>query len=121
MKLRSTSDQDFPPEVVLYSGLSTTAQSHAPYPPTTPGERFLLFTTAVIIPLEAHIRQVPNFSIVFLMFAVLAGYVALNRLRCLDRVWMHPVFIAAYVFIGISAAVEFVNPLSSKNYIGRFA
>jgi hypothetical protein len=81
----------------------------------------LLFTTALIIPLEAHVRVVPNFSIVFLMFGVLAGYVAINRLRCLDSVWMHPVFVAAYVFIGISAAAELANPLSSSYLIGRFA
>jgi hypothetical protein len=101
--------------------LSTSDQSHALYSRTTAGERFLLFTTALIIPLESHIRQVPNFSIVFLMFTVLAGYVAINRLRCFDRIWMHPVFVAAYVFIGVSAAAEFANPLSSKEYIGRFA
>ena len=121
MKLRSASDQDVTPEGPLHSGLSTTAQSHAPYSRTTPGERFLLFTTALIFPLEGHIRQVPNFSIMFLMFALLGGYVAINRLRCLDRVWMHPVFVAAYVFIGISAAAEFANPLSSNHYLGRFA
>jgi hypothetical protein len=34
---------------------------------------------------------------------------------------MHPVFVAAYVFIGLSVAAEFANPLSSEHYIGRFA
>ncbi len=34
---------------------------------------------------------------------------------------MHPVFVAAYVFIGISIALEFASPLSSYEYIGRFA
>ena len=34
---------------------------------------------------------------------------------------MHPVFVAAYVFIGISVALEFASPLSSYEVIGRFA
>jgi hypothetical protein len=122
MKLRSASDQDLTPEGPLYSGLASSEQSHAHYYfPTTPGERFLLFTTALIIPLETHIRLLPNFSIMFLMFGVLAGYVAINRLQCLDRIWMHPVLVCAYVFIGISAAIEFANPLSRFNVIGQFA
>ena len=101
--------------------LSTTTQSHALYSRTTPSERFLLFTTPLILPLEAHIRQVPNFSIMFLIFSVLAVYVAINRLRCLDRVWMHPVFVAAYLFTGIIVALEFASPLSSYEKITSFA
>jgi hypothetical protein len=121
MKLRSAIAQDVTLEGPLDSGLSSSAQSGATYFPTTPAERFLLFTTALIFPLEAHMTQVPNFSILFLMFALFAGYVAINRLRCLDRVWMHPVFVAAYIFIGISAAMEFASPLSSRDKIARFA
>ena len=34
---------------------------------------------------------------------------------------MHPVFVAAYVFIVFSAAMEFVNPFSSYEVIGSFA
>jgi hypothetical protein len=52
---------------------------------------------------------------------MLAAYVAVNRLSCLNRVWMHPVFVAAYVFIGISAALELANPLSSSYVLERFA
>lgn len=119
MKLLFPSDQGAMREGPVHSAVFT--QAEAPYFHTDPGERFLLFTTALILPLETHIRQVPNFSIMFLMFAVLAGYVAINRLWCLDRVWMHPVFVAAYVFIGISAAMELANPLSRFDAIGRFA
>jgi hypothetical protein len=88
---------------------------------TTPAERILLLTTVLILPLELHIPTVAGFSSQFLMFAVLAGYVAINRLRCLDGIWMHPVFVAAYVFIGVSVALEFASPFSSYEVIGRFA
>jgi hypothetical protein len=117
MKLRQEITLDGP----LYSGLLSSTQSRLPDSRTTAGERFLLFVTALLIPLDAHIRLVPNFSSLFLMFAVLAGYVVVNRLWCLDRVWMHPVFVASYLFIGISAAAEFANPLSNNELIGRFA
>jgi hypothetical protein len=104
---------------VLVSDEPTAALT--PDVPTTPGERALLFTTVIMLPLEQQIPTVAGFSSQFLLFAVLAAYVALNRLRCLDRIWMHPVFVAAYVFIGISIALEFASPLSSYEPIGRFA
>jgi hypothetical protein len=120
MSMRSASNQDINPKK-LHGWLAPSSESHDPSFRTTPGERALLFTTALIIPLDTHILLVPNVSSLFIMFAVLAAYVAINRLPCLDGVWMHPVFVAAYIFIGISAAAEFANPLSSSHYIGRFA
>src|SRR5688572_2515168 len=120
-RIAAPSSRDASRKGSLHSGVITRADGHEPYSHTNPGERFLLFTTAFILPLESHIREVPNFSIAFLIFAVLAGYIAINRLRCLDRVWLHPVFVAAYIFIGIILAVEFSNPLSSTYNIGRFA
>ena len=33
---------------------------------------------------------------------------------------MHPVFVAAYLFIGVSVALELASPLSSFEPIGRF-
>ena len=88
---------------------------------TSPSERFLLFVTVMLLPLENHIRIVPNVSSMFFIFVVLAGYVAINRLRCLDRVWMHSVFLAAYLFIGITVALEFTSPLSMYGNIVTFA
>ena len=105
----------------LLRGNASAASTPSCDVPTSPGERFLLFVTVMLYPLEAHIRVVPGVSSMFLMFAVLAGYVAINRLRCLDRVWMHPVFVAAYLFIGISLALEFASPLSSYGNIVTFA
>jgi hypothetical protein len=87
---------------------------------TLPGERFLLFVTALVLPLENQFRIIPNVSIMFLIFILLAGYVTVNRLRCLDKIWMHPVFVAAYLFIGISASLEFAAPLSDYADIIRF-
>jgi O-antigen ligase len=120
MNLLSASNRDVTPEGPLHSGLSTTAESHAPYFCTTAAEWLLLSITVLLLPLESHILIVPGVSSMFLIFVVLAAYVAINRLRCLDRVWMHPVFVAAYVFIGVSLAFEFASPLSSYTDIGRF-
>jgi hypothetical protein len=88
---------------------------------TLPGERFLLFVTAMVLPLENHIHVLPNVSIIFLLFSVLAGYVAINRLLCLDRVWMHPVFVASYLFTGVIVALEYASPFSSYKNILSFA
>ena len=121
MNLLFTSKQDGRPDGLRHSELSTTAESHVPYFRTTPAERFLLFATVIILPLEAHIPPVAGFSASFFMFTVLAAYVAINRLQCLDRVWMHPVFVAAYLFIGISVAMEFASPSSRYGDIATFA
>jgi len=106
----------------MHGRRGATALSKTAYDGTTsPGERFLLFMTVMIYPLENHIRIVPGVSSMFLIFAVLAVYVAINRLGCLDGVWMHPVFVSAYGFMGVSLALEFASPLSSYADIGRFA
>ena len=76
--------------------------------------------TIVILPLETHIPTVAGFSSLFLMFAVLAGYVVLNRREMFDRLWMHPVFLAAYVFIGITFLLEFASPQPLYEPIFRF-
>ena len=104
----------------LSSGGATATSTPGCDVATTPGERVLLFTTVILLPLEEQIPTVAGFSSQFLLFAVLAAYVGLNRLRCLDRIWMHPVFVVAYLFIGISIALEFASPLSSYEPIGRF-
>lgn len=116
------SDQDMRSTTrFLPNGCATAVSTSGTDVATSPGERFLLFVTVMLLPLESHIRIVPNASIIFLIFAVLAGYVAINRLQCLDRIWMHPVFVVAYLFIGISVAVEYVSPLSSYQDIVSFA
>jgi hypothetical protein len=74
----------------------------------------------MLLPFEFHFVIAPGISTPFVLFALLAAYVGLCRPRCFDRVWMHPVFVAAYLFIGISAALEFANPLSSSEAVMRF-
>jgi len=88
---------------------------------TTLVERFLLLAAVTILPLENHIPTVAGMSVSFLIFAVLAIYVILNRPRTLGVIWYHPIFIAAYAFIGVSTLLEFSSPLSSYETIIRFA
>ncbi len=88
---------------------------------TTPAERFLLLAAVSTLPLEKHIPTVAGMSFSFLIFAVLAAYVLVNRSRFLGKLWYHPVFIVAYAFVGISALLEFSSPLSRYDEIIRFA
>jgi len=87
---------------------------------TTAAERFLLLVTVALLPLENHLPSIGGFSIIFLMFLVLAAYIAVNRLACLDRVWHHPVFTAAFLFLLIAGALEYTSPLSMYGDLGRF-
>jgi hypothetical protein len=57
----------------------------------------------------------------FLVYGLLAAYVLVNRQRSLGEVWCHPVFIAAYAFLGVIALLEFSSPLSYYEEIIRAA
>ena len=88
---------------------------------TTLFEQLLILITIVVLPLENHFPAVAGMSVSFLVFATLATYVVVSRPRALGNVWYHPVFIAAYVFIAVSALLEFSSPLSRYDTIVRFA
>lgn len=89
--------------------------------PTALPERVLLLGTIVLMPLENHIPNVAGFSILFILFAVLACRAVLNGPHILDRVWLHPVFVAAYGFIIVSSLMESAGPQSDYHDIVRFA
>lgn len=93
--------------------------THAVNHPSLAG-RVLLFTSIVTLPLQDFLPQVAGMSASFLIFAALAAYVIVNCSRGLSMVWHHPVFIAAYVFIGVSALLEFSSPLSQYSELVRF-
>jgi hypothetical protein len=75
--------------------------------------------TMVIVLLENQIPAIAGFSISFLWFAVMAGYVVLNRFQALSSIWLHPVFLAAYVFLGLACFMESFHPDSSYSEIVR--
>jgi len=104
----------------IRSGLPTIVPNVLPHSRTTRVERFLLLTTIIILPLETHIPTVAGFSALFLMFAVLAGYVIVARPHVVVRIWRHPVFIAAYAFLAISGLLEFTSPLPMYEAVFRF-
>lgn len=95
-------------------------RSILPQASTTLIERFLLMTAIIILPLESHIPTVAGMSVSFLIFVSLGLYVIVNRPRTLGKICFHPVFIAAYAFIGVSALLEFSSPLPRYLEIRRF-
>lgn len=88
---------------------------------TTPVERFLLFVSIAALPLQNYFPTVVGVSSSFLLFVALAAYVIVCRLRSLDKIWCHPVFIAAYAFFVISVLLEFSSPLPEYYQCKRFA
>lgn len=99
-------------------GASSAGQ---PFPRSTPAERGLLLATVMLLPLENHVPNIGGLSIIFAMFLVLAAYVVINRMACLDRVWLHPVFVSAFLFLLIAAVLEYTSPLSMYRDLIRFA
>ncbi len=103
------------------SAARTVVPNIVPQSGTTPIERFLLLTAVTTLPLEKHLPTVAGMSFSFLIFAMLGGYVIMNRSRALGQIWYHSVFIVAYAFVGVSALLEFSSPLSRYAEIVRFA
>ena len=91
---------------------ATVVPQIVPQSGTTQVERFLLLAAVTTLPLEKHLPTVAGMSFSFLIFAVLAAYIIVNRPRALAEIWCHPVFIVAYAFVGVSALLEFSSPLS---------
>jgi hypothetical protein len=86
---------------------------------TTRIERFLVMATMLILPLENQVPIIAGFSISFFWFALLAAYVFLNRFQALSSVWLHPVFLAAYAFLGLAGFIETFHPDPSYSEIVR--
>jgi O-antigen ligase len=76
--------------------------------------------TIFLLPLESHFPGVFGFSILFIFFAVLGMYVLMCRVKALDVIWIQPVFLAAYVFIGVCALLESVSPIPRYSDVFRF-
>ena len=85
--------------------------------PTARIERFLLIATITLLPLENHIPTVAGFSVMYIMFGILASYILFNRLTALTSICLHPVFLAAYVLLALGCLIEFLHPHSSYSEI----
>jgi hypothetical protein len=83
-------------------------------------ERCLLLTSVVVLPLQNYFPSVAGMSSSFLFFATLIAYVIVNRPCMLGKIWHHPVFIAAYAFIVVSALLEFSSLTPDYSQPKRF-
>ena len=86
---------------------------------TTTIERLLLMTLVVLMPLEGSIPTVGGYSILFLMFGVLGGYLVLCRLSALERIARHPVFLAGFALIGVGIFMETVHESNMYSEVFR--
>jgi O-Antigen ligase len=87
--------------------------------PTTRIERILLMVTPVILPMEEFLPNIGGFTVMWILFAVLAGYALVERARALNKTWLHPVFLAAYVMLALDSVIEFSHPNASYGDITR--
>lgn len=110
-----------PDERVQIDGAPTSVRPGLPQSRTTRFEQFVLCATVVVLPLQEYVPSVAGMSIIFLIYCMLAAYVIVNRKRALGEIWCHPVFIAAYVFIAVSALLEYSSPLTRYEEVIRFA
>jgi hypothetical protein len=89
--------------------------------PTTTVERLLLLVTIVTLPLQDHLPTVAGFSVLYLMFAVLACYVMCERPRALTRTCQHPLFLTAFSMLIWAVIMEVTQPNRSFSLIFSIA
>ena len=87
--------------------------------PTTRLEQLLLMAAIVLIPLEDHIPAVAGYSIMFLCFGVLAGYVLLYRPGIVAHTWGHSIFLIGYALIVLATLIESSRPYTNYGEIFR--
>lgn len=102
-------------------GEPTAVRRTLPQLRTTLAERFLLSASIILLPLQDYFPALAGMSVMFLVYGALAAYVIVNRQRTLGEIWLHPVFIAAYTFVVVSALLEYSSPLPGYGEIIRFA
>jgi O-Antigen ligase len=78
--------------------------------PTTRVEQILLMMTVVLLPLQTHIPPIAGFSIMYIMFIILAGYIVFCRPYILAKTWPQPLFLAAYVMLIMASLIELSHP-----------
>ena len=89
--------------------------------PTSGLEKVLLFTTIVALPAENHFVFLPGFSLLFLLFSATALYVVLFRFSELLQTVCHPVFLAAFLFLGYGFLMESTHDNASYGELFRVA
>lgn len=73
-------------------------------------ERLLLIATIVVLPLQDHVPTIGGFSVMFLIFSVLAGYVLVTRPGTMINLSIHHVFLAGYAFLILGTLIEAIHP-----------
>jgi len=82
-------------------------------------EKSLLLLIIVALPWEDHFRIVSGFSSLFFIFGIVAIYVLLRRPMAFASAIWHPVFRAAYVFLGVILLIEYSHPYADFDEIIR--
>src|SRR5688572_5219245 len=103
----------FPPSDSMVTRRATTVTS------TSVVERLLLILIILVLPLEDHLLIIPEISVLFIIFGVVAVYVLLARPWAFASTMRDPVFKAAYVFLGLSLFIEYAHPYSDHREIIR--
>lgn len=90
------------------------------FPQTNGIERFLLMLTIAVTPLLEALPPVGGFSLAWIWFTAIGGYVLLERGRAFERAWKQPVFLAAYTFIAAGIVMELFHSSPDFRDLIRF-
>ena len=87
---------------------------------TTTVERLLLFGAVAILPAQFFFPLVGGMSIAFIVFGVLGFYIILKRTETIRKTFTHPVFLAAYAFLGTSLFMELAHGNPNFVHLSRY-
>lgn len=76
---------------------------------TTTVEQILLMSLLFLMPLQSYIPRLGGASILFVIYGVVGLYLGIWRRKSLIKILLHPVFLAGFLFAGISGFMEFFH------------
>ena len=85
---------------------------------STKAERWLLLFTIALLPQQSNLPKPGGFSLLFILFGLLIAYQVVCRPSILLRTARHPVFKAAYLFVGTALIVDMLH--GNAAYYGIF-
>lgn len=90
------------------------------FPQTNSFERLLLLLTIAVTPILDTLPSLGEFSIAWIWFTAIGGYVLLERSRALQRAWQQRIFLVAYCFIAAGVVMEMLHPNPDFRDLIRF-
>jgi len=86
---------------------------------TTLFERSILFSLMVAIPFQQYVPTIGGISLPFILMGMGATYLLVWRMNTVQRICLHPVFLAGFAFVMVGMLLELAHYSFGFSEVGR--